>query len=328
MVANGNQKALTVSVAAYNVEGFLAETLESCLVPNADKLEVIVVNDGSTDGTLEVARRFERDYPGTFRIIDKQNGGYGSTINASLAVATGSYFRLLDGDDWFDSGNLAAYLELLDDCEEDAVFAPYVRVYEDGSLDEIRTDCRLAPGSYGIDELASQKNMAMHSLIYRTGLLRGVGFQADEHCFYTDVEYACLPFAGVRTVKVCESPLYRYRIGREGQSVSAAGIERHWEDIVRVCARLLSEVGDSAFGISEYLGMALSRECLAAYTFLTRIPATTERKRALISFDERMKSCPMVYKMTGRISGRVRLLRATCFLAYGPLCRHFAGGGR
>lgn len=319
---------MTVSVAAYNVADYLEDTLASCVVPNMEKLEVIVVNDGSNDGTLEIANNWHEKYPDSVMVVDKQNGGYGSTINASLEAATGRYFRLLDGDDWFATGNLSAYLDLLEDCDEDAIFAPYVRVYEDGSPDEIRRDCALGPGSYGIEHLAGQRNMAMHSLIYKTGLLQGMGFRADEHCFYTDVEYACLPFAGVRTVRVCVEPLYRYRIGREGQSVSAAGIERHWEDIVRVCARLLSELGDGAFDVSDYLGMSLCRECLAVYTFLTRIPATAERKRALAGFDEEMRSCPKVYAETSRMSKRVRLLRATRFLAYGALCRHFAGGVR
>lgn len=317
-------KTLTVSIAAYNVEEYLAETLESCIIPNMDALEVIIINDGSTDGTLRVARQFERKFPYTFKVVDKPNGGYGSTINASLAIAMGRYFRPLDGDDWFDKSSLSEYLHLLDSADEDVVISPYVRVYEDGSPDEVRRDVTLAPGNYGIDLLAEQKNVAMHSTIYRTSLLRGMGFRADEHCFYTDVEYACLPFVDVKTVRVCDRPLYRYRIGRSGQSVSVAGIERHWKDIIRVCVRLLSDLGDSAFCGSEYLGMALCRECLAVYTFLTRISATPERKRALIAFDDQMRAYPRVYKETSRLSKRVRLLRSTGFLTYGILCRHFS----
>lgn len=323
------KKQLTVSVAGYNVGPYLAETLESCVVSNMDKLEVIVVNDGSTDDTLEVARGFECRYPGTFKVIDKENGGYGSTINASLEIATGKYFRYLDGDDWFDPGTLERYLESIDKIDSDAVFTPYVRVYEDGSPEEILDDLSgLAEGAYGLPSIASQQEIAACALAYKTQLLQDIHFRMDERCFYTDVEYACLPLADVETIRVLKEPLYRYRIGREGQSVSAAGIERHWPDIIRVCARLLSELGDSAFDISEYLGMSVSRECLAPYYFLTMIPASKGRKEALKAFDAQMRKSPKVYERTAQLSKSVRLLRASRFLAYTALCRRHSEAGR
>ena len=101
------EKILSVSIASYNVEKFIRKALDSCCIPEImDRLEVLVVNDGSTDGTLQIAREYEKQYPQTFRVIDKKNGGYGSTVNASIQAATGKYFRLLDGDDWFDRDGL------------------------------------------------------------------------------------------------------------------------------------------------------------------------------------------------------------------------------
>ena len=97
------KKILSVSIASYNVEKILSQTLDSCLVPEImDKLEVIVVNDGSKDGTAAVAEEYVKKAPETFVLINKENGGYGSTVNAGIQAATGKYFRLLDGDDWFD----------------------------------------------------------------------------------------------------------------------------------------------------------------------------------------------------------------------------------
>ena len=85
------EKLLSVSIAAYNVEGYLKKALESLAVPEVlDRLEVIIVNDGSKDGTLSVAKEYVERYPNTFRLIDKENGGYGSTVNASLSVAQGN----------------------------------------------------------------------------------------------------------------------------------------------------------------------------------------------------------------------------------------------
>lgn len=95
------EKILTVSVAAYNVEKTIARTLDSCCADGVrEQLEVIIVNDGSKDGTVDVVRSYCKRYPDTFKLIDKENGGYGSTLNCSIRAATGKYFKPLDGDDW------------------------------------------------------------------------------------------------------------------------------------------------------------------------------------------------------------------------------------
>ena len=108
-------KILSVSIASYNVEKFLGQTLDSCLVPEImEKLEVIVVNDGSKDGTAAVAEEYVKKAPDTFVLINKENGGYGSTVNAGIQAATGKYFRLLDGDDWFDRDGLREFIGILE----------------------------------------------------------------------------------------------------------------------------------------------------------------------------------------------------------------------
>ena len=135
------EKILSVSIASYNVEKFIRKALDSCCVPEImDRLEVLVVNDGSTDSTLEIAREYEEKYPQTFRVIDKKNGGYGSTVNASIKAATGKYFRLLDGDDWFDRDGLVNFIEELTAAEEDMIVAQFKRVFEEDGHEELRNE--------------------------------------------------------------------------------------------------------------------------------------------------------------------------------------------
>lgn len=320
------EKILSVSVAAYNVGDYLKGALQSCLSAHADRLEVIVVNDGSTDNTLEIARDYQLRYPGVFKVIDKRNGGYGSTLNAALDIATGKYFRYLDGDDWFDMELLEGYLSILDKRDEDAVYTPYSRVYEgDGHLELRDGLCDFDEGSYGMRDLQEAPHLAACSLAYRTDLLRGMGFRMTERCFYTDVEYAVLPFIRVTTVYVSKLPIYRYRIGREGQSVSLEGIERHYGDILRVCVRLLREIRDEDLRASDYLQRCLVSECATAYRFLTRIPPAGSRRAALKEFDGILKGRKAVYRAVCGRSKRAQLLRATLFLAYTPLCLVSAG---
>ncbi len=322
-------KLLSVSIAAYNVEKFLADCLDSCCVNASEKLEVIIVNDGSSDSTLEIARAYERRNPQMFKVIDKQNGGYGSTVNASLSAATGRYFRYLDGDDWFDAIGLERYVDLLAECDGDAVYTPYLRVYEDGSPSELRDDlAHVDEGSYRMADLQDAPHIAACALAYRTQMLRDSGFAMTERCFYTDVEYACLPFMHVKTLHVSKIPLYRYRIGREGQSVSLAGIERHYRDIIRVCRRLLREICGDCRPCSLYLTRCLISECATVYSFLTRIPPTAERKADLMAFDAMLREFESVYEATAERSKRARLLRVSRFLAYAPLCRLSARGLR
>ena len=124
-------KLLSISIAAYNVENFLKGTLDSLLADEETlaKMEVIVVNDGSKDRTAEIAREYCDRYPESFRLIDKENGGYGSTINSAVRVASGKYFRLLDGDDWYFTENQKGYVEFLEKTEADIVLTPDVEYH-------------------------------------------------------------------------------------------------------------------------------------------------------------------------------------------------------
>ena len=94
-------KLLTVIVPSYNMEKYLLKCLGSLIVAPElmERIEVIVVNDGSTDRTSEIAHSFEVKFPGVFRVIDKENGHYGSCVNAGLKMASGVFAKILDADD-------------------------------------------------------------------------------------------------------------------------------------------------------------------------------------------------------------------------------------
>ncbi len=101
------EKTLSISIAAYNVEEFLKNTLDSLVAPEImDDIEVLIIDDGSKDNTAAIGKEFVDKYPNSFKVISKPNGGYGSTINAAIDAATGQYFKTLDGDDWYDTENL------------------------------------------------------------------------------------------------------------------------------------------------------------------------------------------------------------------------------
>ena len=106
------EKILTVSIAAYNVQNYIKKTLDSLLVGKIDDLEILVEDDGGTDNTINIVKEYEKKYPNVVKLIHKENGGYGSTINKSIEIASGRYFKQLDGDDWYDSENFTDFLNI------------------------------------------------------------------------------------------------------------------------------------------------------------------------------------------------------------------------
>lgn len=236
-------KILTISIAAYNVEKYIRQALDSLVVPEImEKLEVFVVDDGGTDSTLKIAQEYAQRYPDTFFPIHKKNGGYGSTINTSIELATGKYFRPLDGDDWFDSEELIKIIQLLETIDDDMIVCKHLRCYEGSNRTEV---CDQAKGldyrSYDFEELPDNLWFTMHSVIYKTSILKENEIRLTEHCFYTDQQYDLLPLKWVNTVRIAPNTLYCYRLGRAEQSVGLKGLEKHYQDHDAVRKKLYEE---------------------------------------------------------------------------------------
>lgn len=115
-------KVLTITIPAYNVEKYMDEVLPTFLAESImDKIEILIVNDGSKDKTSEIGKRYEAQYPGVIKLVDKENGGHGSTINKGIELATGKYFKVVDGDDWVDTDAFITYVTMLEKLDTDAV---------------------------------------------------------------------------------------------------------------------------------------------------------------------------------------------------------------
>lgn len=221
-------KLLSVIVPTYNMEAYLDKCLSSLIVgePDCDlmrSLEVLVVNDGSTDRSSEIAHGYELRYPDTFKVIDKENGNYGSCINEALAIATGKYVKVLDADDSFDHDALRLYLNEIKDLDVDVVLTEVREVHTSGKIisqqKNIPMDERkvlswqsMIPYSKGF--------MFAHHFTYRRQLLLDIDYHQTEGHYYTDNEWVAYPLVSVETVYYCLVILYNYLLGRNGQSVS------------------------------------------------------------------------------------------------------------
>ena len=211
------------------------------------RLDIIVVNDGSTDRTSEIAHQFEHDCPNVFRVIDKTNGNYGSCINVALPEAKGVYIKILDADDTFDTTVLSKYLSFLAALPEESI--PDV-VFNDFSIVDPSgrkmSKCDLSftgnpDFSISMFDYSSGKELWMHSIAYRTSFLRTIGYRQTEGVSYTDQEWATIPMMKAFSFRYCSGELYRYLVGRSGQTVNKFVLYRHFSQHFIVAERIISD---------------------------------------------------------------------------------------
>ena len=238
--ANMN-KVLTVVIPSYNVEAYLADTLESFISEEImEDVEVLIVNDGSKDSTPEIAEQFEQRYPQTFRLINKENGGHGSTINRGIEEAKGAYFKVVDGDDWVDTEDFTEMVKRLRNETADYVVTKYYKINDKTKEKTVEAFPYFEEHpSCTFDECAGQSEIPMHALVIRTAILQEHHIRLDEHCFYVDNEYITFPVPYVEKVQYYDLTVYMYRLAVATQSVSMQGFQKHLPDHVKVTLRLV-----------------------------------------------------------------------------------------
>lgn len=222
-------KYISFAIPSYNSEDYMSHAIESIL-PGGEDVEIIVVNDGSKDGTSEIAHEYKNKYPNIVRVVDKDNGGHGDAVNSGLSHATGKYFKVVDSDDWVDEDSLHKILEFLKELEEedkeiDMLISNYVYEKEGAAHKKCIHYRNVLPqdevftwddvGRFRLDQY-----ILMHSVIYRTSMLKLSQMTLPKHTFYVDNIYVYYPLPYVRKIYYLDVDFYRYFIGREDQSVN------------------------------------------------------------------------------------------------------------
>ncbi len=243
------KKTLTISIATYNVESYLQKLLDRLLTSKRlDLLDILVIDDGGTDRSLEIAKSFSEKFPSVVRAFHKENGGWGSTVTAGIKLAHGKYFRLLDGDDLYDVDALDKFVDFLNDCETDAVLSPYLKFFENSEVIEKPRNPLFeieAPKRINVEEIpVSPFTLETYSLTFRTDLLQDANVEITERCFYTDNEYVAKSVNLCETFSVVPYRVYQYRLGRAGQSVSAEGMKKHYKEFEFILKKMLSYTRD------------------------------------------------------------------------------------
>ncbi len=243
-------KLLTFTIPCYNSQEYMEHCIKSIL-PGGEDVEILIVDDGSTDRTAEIADEYARKYPTIVRAIHQENGGHGEAVNAGIRNATGLYFKVVDSDDWVDAEAYKKILEKLRDLAGgsvtlDMLLANYV--YEKEGTNHKRV---MRQTGFPQDQVFTWSDVRhfykghyilMHSVIYRTKLLRECGLELPKHTFYVDNIYVYKPLPYVRTMYYMNEDFYRYYIGREDQSVNEKVMIGRIDQQIRVNKIMIDDV--------------------------------------------------------------------------------------
>ena len=296
------EKVLTISVAAYNIEKYIDQLMDSIVCSKKmDEIEVLIVNDGSKDKTAEIGQRYHEQYPGAVFLIDKENGGHGSTINVGIKRATGKFFKAIDGDDWVDSEGLKSLVEFLKTCETDLVITDFKNVYEETGRESVRK-CGLIPNKvYDFNQTEHLLDaVCYHNVVFRSSLLKNRNIALTEHSFYVDNELIAYPLPYVDTVVYCEALVYCYRLEREGQSVSLKSVQKNELQHLQIVYNLLKFYQEKCVALPDAKKKSIAEFISSVVVFQLNIQfsfrKSKERLHKLIEFDNQVKKTALIYE--------------------------------
>jgi glycosyltransferase involved in cell wall biosynthesis len=236
-------KLLTVTVPCYNSAAYMEHCVDS-LLPGGEGMDIVIIDDGSTDETGAIADRYAEKYPDIVRAIHQENGGHGAGINQGLKNARGLYFKVVDSDDRLDRdaleklmaelGGLAAEGKQVDLIVNDYVYDQV----DQPAVFSVNYRMSLKPGRVltwdEIHRFPLHKQFMIHSLIYRTQLLRDIPLNLPEHVFYEDNLYIYQPLPYTKRIYYLNAPLYGYFIGRSDQSISEKNMLKRLDQQSRI----------------------------------------------------------------------------------------------
>lgn len=268
-------KVISILIPTYNMEKYLGRCLDSLLIEEIDTIEVIVINDGSQDRSSEIAHSYEERFPNSFVVIDKENGNYGSCINAGLSRASGKYVKVLDSDDYFDSRDFSLLVKHLQSSDVDAVLTNYCRVidgenkrYEGRNLQNSGL-----PNQVELDLEIIQRNIyypLMHLVTYKLSVLKQINYTQTEGVSYTDTEWCFIPFASCKTFAILPLTVYCYMVGREGQTISPEAMLRSNPSFYKIIKKMVGDFNHIKSSLTASQQLYLSEYLDNVYNMLVQ----------------------------------------------------------
>ncbi len=311
-------KLLSVVVPCFNSAQYMSRAIET-LLSGGDKMEIIIVNDGSSDDTLNIANRYKEMYPDIIKVVDQENKGHGGAVNSGLEIATGLYFRVVDSDDWVREESLLLLIRSIElmykkDDLADVIITNFVyekagrtnkkvmkynNVFESFKMHSWNEAKKFRQGQY----------ILMHSTTYNTELLKNINLKLPEHTFYVDNLFVFIPLAQVEKIYYIDTNLYRYYIGRDDQSVNEEVMCKRIDQQIKVNKLMIEALDISKIQSKEqrrYLILYLATIQVVTSVLLNKIGTDDAIKKKKDLWEYLFAKQPTVYKfMSTNLLGRI-----------------------
>ena len=298
-------KLLSIVVCCYNSQEYMATAIES-LLKGGEKVEIIIIDDGSKDNTGKIADEFVAKYPTICKVVHQENGGHGAGVQSGIREATGKFFKVVDSDDWV---NDEAYQRMLSEIEDkgdqvDLFINDYTYYPDKVEGTRISFHNRMKPDTVltwdGVKRFSFTQNLLIHSCMFKTQLLKDADIHIPVHTFYEDDYCVYAPLKDVKTICYVPVSLYCYFVGRAGQSVQKDVAIRRYKDYLKVAMACIKE-----YNIYDYLNnKALFRmlyheiRIFIALAFIhTQLNKTKDARKDLKAFLKEFKQVnPRLYR--------------------------------
>ena len=294
------EKLITFAIPCYNSEGYMEKCIKS-LLDAGDDTEILIINDGSKDGTGAIADRYAAEYPDIVRAVHQENGGHGEGVNQGMRLGRGLYYKVVDSDDRLDPKALNILLERIREHVKDGV---EVDMYVTNYVYDHVADNTLKPMSYkhifphervctweDTRSFGVSKYLMMHSVIYRTQLLRDLKIELPKHTFYVDNLYMYWPFPSVKSIYYMDLDLYYYFIGRDDQSVNEKNVIKRIDQQILVTKLMtecydLNEIKKQSKQLYKYMfhELALMYTISTVFLFASGDPENFKKEKELWRF--------------------------------------------
>ena len=241
-------KELSIIVPMYNSSTYIEKCLKSMIISkeSIENLEVIIINDGSTDDSMKKVIPYINKYPQVFKVVEKENGGHGSAINTGILHCMGRYFKVVDADDWVETEVFESAVRKLKEIDADVV----VSGYQTFDIKKAQI-CEKQVTSYQ-EKYYSMKDIlqmwkgvreifCIHGLMYKLDFYSKLQCRLPEQVYYDDAYYYTVPCSHAKKIYLLHDLITVYRIGDTEQSVSVKNRVRRISQHETVIKAILNE---------------------------------------------------------------------------------------
>ena len=320
------RKILSIIIPAYNVEKYIKRCISSLITDKTvNKIEILIINDGSIDHTADIVKKYCKKYPNTCFLYNKENGGHGSGINWGIRYATGKYFKILDGDDWLNTKQLEDFLLILEEKDVDIVASDFLCIQDNSDKVIKKIYCSNRKEQYGTVCYFSKGEInsviKMHAFTIRTEILKNMNRKIDERCFYVDCEYITYPIPYVESVYYYSGFVYMYRLGRNGQSMDIKSMQKNRKQHMQVLNSLLSFYGEVDVPITKkrYIEKSIGQVVQNQFQIYISMGNMRKVRQEVKNWDYKLKEeYPTIYNSIDKNS--IKIIRKTNYYIM-PLAR-------